>query len=101
MLPRVPPERQIHLAYEELCRAPQQTIGKLCEFIGIQYQPSMSTNPAEPYHLIGGNNVRMKAELNLVEDRSWQTELSADSLDVFERLSGRMNRKLLKPLSYN
>ena len=96
MLRRIPPERQIHLAYEELCRAPQQTISKLCRFIGIQYLPSMFASPAEPYHLIGGNDVRLNPDLNLVEDRSWQTELSADSLDVFERLSGRMNRKLLK-----
>jgi hypothetical protein len=69
-LRRVPPERQIHLAYEELCRAPQETIRKLCQFIGIQYHASMLTNPAEPSHLIGGNDVRLKADLNLVEDRS-------------------------------
>jgi hypothetical protein len=100
MLRRVSPERQIHLAYEELCRAPQQTIRKLCQFIGIQSHPSMLTNPAEPSHLIGGNDVRLKADLSLVEDRSWQTELSAGSLEVFERFSGRMNRRLLKQRSY-
>ena len=88
------------LAYEELCRSPQETIRKLSRFIGIEYLPSMLACPAEPYHLIGGNDVRLKPELSLVEDRSWQTELSADSLDVFERLCGRMNRKLLKQRSY-
>jgi hypothetical protein len=92
---------RFRLAYEELCRAPQQTIRKLCRFIGIQYLPSMFASPAEPYHLIGGNDVRLTPDLSLVEDRSWQTELSADSLDVFERLSGRMNRKLLKQCSYS
>jgi hypothetical protein len=75
MLRRVPPGRQILLAYEELCRAPQQTIRKLCRFIGIQYLPSTFASPAEPYHLIGGNDVRLKPDLSLVEDRSWQTEL--------------------------
>jgi Sulfotransferase family len=101
MLGRIPPERQIHLAYEELCRAPQETLRKLCRFIGIQYVPSMFASPAEPYHLIGGNDLRLKPELSLVEDRSWQTGLSRDSLDLFERLSGRLNRKLLKQRSYS
>jgi hypothetical protein len=96
MLHRVPRNRQIHIAYEELCRDPQKTISKLCQFIGIRYDSSMLTHPSEPYHLIGGNDMRLKATLKVVEDRSWQTELSADSLDIFERCSGRMNRRLLK-----
>jgi len=61
----------------------------------------MFASPAEPYHLIGGNDVRLNPDLNLVEDRSWQTELSADSLEVFERFSGRLNRKLLKQRSFS
>lgn len=37
----VPAERQMAIGYEEICAAPAESARRLCDFLGIEYQPGM------------------------------------------------------------
>jgi Sulfotransferase family len=95
MLNRLPRSRCIHVRYEELCHDTENTMRRLCEFLGIEHDSSILNFHLAEQHLIAGNGMRFRREAGITEDRSWLTQLSQESLRTFEEIGGRLNRKLL------
>jgi hypothetical protein len=95
MLSHLPRSQQIHVRYEELCEDTENTIQRLCEFMGIEHEPSMLNFHLAEHHLIAGNGMRFQGKAGITEDRSWLTQVSQEALSTFERIGGRLNRKLL------
>jgi hypothetical protein len=95
MLARIPPNQRIHVRYEELCKDPERTVKRVCAVIRVEYEPAMlNFRPAEQ-HLIAGNVMRLGGRADIAEDGSWRMELPEAALRTFEKMGGRVNRKLL------
>lgn len=48
----------LRLGYEELCLAPQRLVPRICDFIGIDFEPSMLSLAGSTSHVIRGNRMR-------------------------------------------
>ena len=85
------------LRYEDLCREPEAEIRKVCLSSGIEFQPSMLDFRSERHNL-GGNPMRFRdSETEIRLDERWKDESTAPDLRVFDRVAGRLNRRLGYP----
>lgn len=113
--------RRMEVAYEELASKPDETVKKICNFIGIEFRPDMIEYWKFPHHDISGNDgtyslVRRyqekealakvreihgdyydRLDLGIKLDLRWQQELLAEKLEVFNRIAGEFN----KPYEWN
>jgi hypothetical protein len=101
MIGRLPRGRKIHVRYEELCRDPGDTMKRLCHFMGIPFERAMYDFRLAEHHLIKGNPMRFWDEARIIEDRSWRAQMSNEAISKFEKIAGRMNRKLLSKYFQN
>jgi hypothetical protein len=89
---RIPPADRYDLRYEDLCRAPAETLAELCRFIGVSYDPAMVHLQSGTQHGIGGNPMRFRGDRAITLDERWKQQLSAADLAVFEKIAGKTNR---------
>jgi len=92
-LTRVSKEKICRIRYEDLCRNPEETIQKLCNFIGIRYVPGMLQVHNFSQHSIGGNPRRFQYKNEIQLDKSWKTGLTKADLRIFEKIGGTLNRR--------
>jgi hypothetical protein len=92
VLSELPKSQQIFLQYEELCRDPQATLRRLCEFLGMDTREIVLDFRAKTQHIIG-NEMRLKSGSDIRLDERWRTALSQEDLAVFEEVAGENNRK--------
>jgi len=91
----VPAERTFHVAYEDLVRSPEPTLGEIAAWLGIEHEPAM----LEPWnHLpdtlaagIGDERIRSHKVIQAARADSWRDCLDEARLDprtrsVMERL---------------
>ena len=114
-------DRRIKVAYEKLASNPHQTIEEICDFVNINFKPSMIEYWKYNHHDISGNEGtyslirRYKAQeiekkvkqvhgdyynnidIAIKLDLRWQRELSPEKLEVFNRIAGETN----KPYEWN
>jgi hypothetical protein len=95
MVRRLPATQRIHVRYEELCTDPEPTVRKVCAIVGIDYDPAMLDFRARPHHVMAGSPMRFGGRTDIGEDTSWRRDMSPAELRTFERIGGRLNRKLL------
>jgi len=95
MMRTLPRSAYIHVRYEELCNEPEQTVQRICDYIGVPYEPEMLDFRSHERHILGGNRMRMDRKNEIQEDLKWTSTLNATALNEFERIAGRLNRKLL------
>lgn len=95
MVGRIPRTQRIHVRYEELCAEPDRTVRDVCAVMDMQYEPAMLNFRAIAHHMIAGSPMRFSGRAEIGEDNSWRTEMSAAALRTFERIGGRLNRRLL------
>ncbi|NEO53883.1 MAG: sulfotransferase [Okeania sp. SIO3B5] len=116
------PERRIEIAYEQLASNPHQTVEKICNFVNINFVPSMIEYWQYDHYDISGNEgayslirryrgqeieneKRQKIhgdyyknmDITIKLDLRWQRELSPEKLEVFESIAGETN----KPFEWN
>ncbi|GGA13488.1 sulfotransferase [Okeania sp. KiyG1] len=115
------PEKRIEIAYEKLASNPHQTVERICDFVGINFVPSMIEYWQYDHYDISGNEgtyslirrYREQVIENKVEkinddyysnvdiaiklDLRWQRELAPEKLEIFERIAGEAN----KPFEWN
>ena len=116
------PEKKIEIAYEQLASNPHETVEKICNFVGIDFVPSMIEYWKYDHHDVSGNSgtyslirrykeqeieneARQKIhgdyyknmDLTIKLDLRWQKELSPEKLEIFERIAGEFN----KPFEWN
>ena len=95
MLRTLPDNAYIHVRYEELCREPEATLTRICNFLGCPYDSAMLQFSGATQHNIGGNRMRLNGLFEIKEDVKWRHVLSREQIDTFEKIAGKTNRKLL------
>jgi hypothetical protein len=82
------------VCYEDLCGNPPKELEKICKVLGIDFQPSM-LEFRNSRHNLGGNPMRWRPEeTRIILDDKWRHELQTKDLLTFERIAGKLNRKL-------
>jgi len=96
MMRTLPKSAYIHVRYEELCANPEKTAMRICSYIDVSYEPEMLDFRSHEQHIIGGNRMRMEEKSQIHEDLRWMSTLKVSEINEFERIAGRLNRKLLR-----
>lgn len=91
---RIPGEHVYRLRYEDLVSDTERQLRQICQFMGLEFEPSMLAPQGNLQHVTSGNNMRLSSNRSIKLDTTWTTALSADQLDYFERHAGDLNRKL-------
>lgn len=89
----LPREAWMTLYYEELCADPGKVLDRISDFVGVE-RASSQPGPRDPDRHIIGNPMRLKALSEIREDRSWQTDLGREDLNVIARIAGSASRGL-------
>ncbi len=70
--------------YEDLCQSPENEIRKVCRFLDVAYTDHMLKFRADKGHTLMGNRMRFGEEENIMEDRSWTTQLTAEEIGLLQ-----------------
>jgi hypothetical protein len=82
----------IEAHYEDLCKDTENTVGKLCDFLGVDSGKwSQDFHSAENH--VFGNNMRLNTTSEIRLDEKWKAALTEEQLEVFDEVAGPMNRK--------
>jgi len=78
------PERFLRLSYEDLVRAPDAALGRICEFLELPCDAAMlAPKEAHPVHFFGTGkawHARLRAPLDTRSIGKWQGQLSASDV---------------------
>lgn len=75
----------LELRYEDLLQAPRETLGAVCDFLGLDFEDSVLDypRPAE-----GGKTPLLKGPLQATNAGKWRQTMSARQVRLFERAAG-------------
>lgn len=90
----VPETHRILVHYEDMVTNTAQTVSKLCDFLGMAYEPSMLDFRAVTHHNVNGNDMKFTSTSELRLDEVWKSRLEPADRDYFERRAGLLNRRL-------
>jgi hypothetical protein len=90
----VDPNHIIHVRYEELARNPQAETRRLCEFLGLSFDPLMLNFRSKASHVANGNDMRLVNSDAISLDERWRSDLSAADLAYFAKHAGSTNCRL-------
>ncbi|MFQ5527081.1 MAG: sulfotransferase [Thermoanaerobaculia bacterium] len=91
---RLPSSVWLDLRYEDLAKDPHATLQRVCDFLGLDYEPAMLRYREQPNLGLGGNRMAAASDEAIRLDERWKTELSPGRRLVFGLLFGWLNRKL-------
>jgi len=95
MMKSIPRKKIFFLRYEDLCRKSNDKLNELSKFIGVKTPLKILPIIKESFHNIGGNPMRFnREETGIRLDEKWKFQLNREQIDIFERIGGRLNRKL-------
>lgn len=95
LLDRHVPERDRCLVrYEDLVTDPSGTLARLCDFLGLGFEPAMLDFRAVTHHNVNGNLMKLASTSELRLDDAWKTRLADDDRRYFEQHAGALNRRL-------
>jgi hypothetical protein len=83
----------IEVRYEQMCADPDATLARVFEFLGVDPEAPRPTFRDAEHHVIG-NGMRLDSTSEVRLDDRWRTALSAENLEVFDRVAGETNRRL-------
>ncbi len=65
--------KHYQVGYEEVCLSPGRTVAGLCEFLGIDYEPSMLDIGSSQSHAASGNRMRLQPGKRqaIMYDKRW------------------------------
>jgi hypothetical protein len=90
----VPGNRVLEVRYEDLATRPEETVRGICAFLGVDYEPRM-LEFRDDRHNLGGNPMRFRqGETRIELDEAWRRDLGAGDILAFDRVAGRLNRRL-------
>ena len=95
-LQRVVPEpEEAFVRYEELCRDPGKVLESILGPLGVPVRTTDLRSLSAERHDLGGSPRFREALPEKIElDERWRTEMPEEALATFERIGGRMNRRL-------
>jgi hypothetical protein len=86
-------DRWLQLRYEDLAQDPARCLGRICAFVGLDYEPAMLRFRTRPYLGVRGSpTVRSAREPVIRLDERWRTEMSAARRAAFGVVGGWLNR---------
>lgn len=89
----VPEAHRITVQYEEIVQHTDATLGRICDFVGIDFVPDMLDFRATVHHNVNGNDMKFASASELRLDAAWRAQLQGDDLAYFERHAGDLNRR--------
>lgn len=84
--------RWMKLRYEDLCKAPEETLRGICKFLDMDTRQIVLDFRAKQSHILG-NEMRLKSGSDIKVDERWRKSLLKEDLEIFEQIGGEMNRK--------
>lgn len=88
----------IRLRYEDFCVRPIDSIRRICDFLGVEWEPEMMSFGEKTHHNVKGNPMRFNISGSTIKlDETWKDHLKADHLVLFEELAGTLSRQLGYP----
>ena len=95
MLRTIPDHVKLSVRYEHLSENPVKELGRICDFLGLEYEEQLPTLWERPVHNIPGNPMLFNRSRRAIrKDDRWRGELSPADLRTVERAVGRLNRSL-------
>lgn len=84
------PRKHLHyVKYEEFCAYPRAELGRLCEFLGIEFAEEMLHRPSENVHHIGGSPSKLDPGRSRIElDQAYLNRFRGDELARLKVLVG-------------
>lgn len=90
----VKPTDILRVHYEDLAKNPETELKRVCEFVGLEFEPDMLAFMDQEHHLTNGNNMRFGTDSIIRFDDSWREGLSPTDLNYFEGRAETLNRSL-------
>jgi hypothetical protein len=84
-------DRYFRLRWEDFCLHPDESLDRICHFLGTAPTELIARVNEQPHHVIG-NRMRLKPVGSIRSDESWREVMTSRQLAVCERVAGRMNR---------
>ncbi len=97
VLRTMPPWAWLFVRYEDLCSDPRGELSRICRFLSLDFSEEMLCFRDVAHHDIGGNRMRFSDGTQIVNSEAWRHKLSGADLRLFERIGGRLNRRLGYP----
>lgn len=91
---QVPASHRILVHYEDMVTNTELTISRLCDFLDMDFEPTMLNFHAGVHHNINGNDMKFTATSELRLDESWKTKLEPADRHYFEQRAGSLNQHL-------
>ncbi len=93
MRSRLDDDKVYDLLYEDLCRAPEQKLAEICDWLGIERLDHGRGFDIASQHVLG-NAMRLSNVTEVRFDEAWRKKLTAENLAAFETRVGALNRAL-------
>jgi hypothetical protein len=95
-------EKQItRVRYEDLVTAPEETLGRLCDYLGIDYQPQMAmASGFKPPRYTASQHTLIGKEPDAGRATRWETNLTPRQIEIFESRGHDFLNYLGYPLRY-
>lgn len=90
----VPRDRQDTVQYEQFCRAPKETLERICAFAGLPFDASMLDFGSASQHVFAGNRMRLAPGSEIRPDERWRNDFGPEEIAAFDRVAGGLNREL-------
>lgn len=94
---RADPTHTLRVAYESFVEHPDRVLRQISRVVGEDLGPladAVGRGVAmDPYHLVGGNRVRMSGAVALRPDVEWMVKLPSRDVRMFWRLAGWLARR--------
>jgi hypothetical protein len=95
MLKSVPARFKLGVRYEALCEDPERELGRVCDFLGLEFERDMTTLWQREVHNIPGNPMLFDRNAQTIrKDERWRRDLADTDIQAFDRAAGRLNRSL-------
>jgi hypothetical protein len=86
------PSQWIEVRYEDYCKAPDAALNRLEQFLGVEPGRHPKEFRTVQQHVVG-NGMRLDTTSEIRLDERWKSVLTANDLRIFDRVSGKMNRR--------
>jgi hypothetical protein len=85
-------DRYFRFRWEDFCLYPEESLDRICHFLGAEPTDLIARVNAQQHHVIG-NRMRLNPVGSIRSDESWRKAMTSQQLAMCERVAGRMNRQ--------
>jgi len=91
---KLPDHRKLIIRYEDLLKAPQETVHNICNFIGISFEPEMMNYHKTSQYYVGKHHSELIFQsIDSSNMYKWKNNLTDTEIRIYETLAGNNLRK--------